>query len=108
MGNIHQTNRLSWPWWVVEVTRNGSSYISALDAFKSTTYFTTRYIQSFLMHQRPIAIALAQYFAEFDNEPKRFSEKDAILMKASALRFLKKRSTVAFQRYRKTLSSLDS
>jgi len=74
MGNIHQTNRLSWPWWVVEVTRNGSSYISALDAFKSTTYFTTRYIQSFLMHQRPIAIALAQYFAEFDNEPKRFNK----------------------------------
>lgn len=74
MGNIHQTNKLSWPWWVVEVTRNGSSYISALDAFKSTTYFTTRYIQSFLMHQRPIAIALAQYFADFDNEPKRFNK----------------------------------
>ena len=74
MGNIHQTNRLSWPWWVVEVTRNGSSYISALDAFKSTTYFTTRYIQSFLLHQRPIAIGLAQYFAEFDNEPKRFNK----------------------------------
>jgi hypothetical protein len=74
MGNIHQANKLSWPWWVVEVTRNGSSYVSALDAFKSTTYFTTRYIQSFLLHQRPIAIALSQYFAEFDNEPKRFNK----------------------------------
>jgi hypothetical protein len=74
MGNIHQNNKLSWPWWVVEVTRNGSSYISALDAFKSTTYFTTRYIQSFLLHQRPIAIALAQYFSEFDDEPKRFNK----------------------------------
>mgnify|MGYP003688980853 FL=1 len=26
------------------------------------------------MHQRPIAIALSQYFAEFDNEPKRFNK----------------------------------
>jgi len=45
---------------------------------------------------------------QFDNEPRRFPEKEVIRMKASALRFLKKRSTVAFQRYQKTLSSLDS
>jgi hypothetical protein len=74
MGTIHQHNKISWPWWVVEVTRNGSDYISSLDAFKSTTYFTTRYIQSFLLHQRPIAIALSQYFAEFDKEPRRFNK----------------------------------
>jgi len=45
---------------------------------------------------------------QFDNVLRRFPEKKAIGMKASALRFLKKRSTVAFQRYRKTLSPSDS
>ena len=74
MGTIHQHNKISWPWWVVEITRNGSDYTSSLDAFKSTTYFTTRFVHSFLIQIRPIAIALSQYFAEFDKEPRRYNK----------------------------------
>ena len=39
---VHNLNKISGPWWVVELTRNGKNYQSSKNAFLCTTYFTDR------------------------------------------------------------------
>ena len=49
---VHNLNKISGPWWVVELTRNGKNYQSSKNAFLCTTYFTDRYMTMNLMHYR--------------------------------------------------------
>lgn len=74
LGDLHKSNLLSSKWWIVELTRNGKDYSSALEAFKCTTYFTDRISQYAMFHKRPISVGLSTYFANFEN-PQRFENK---------------------------------
>lgn len=74
LGDLHKSNLLSSKWWIVELTRNGKDYRTALDAFRCTTYFTDRISQYAMFHKRPISVGLSTYFANFEN-PQRFENK---------------------------------
>lgn len=74
LADLHKSNLLSSKWWVVELTRNGKDYNTALDAFKCTTYFTDRISQYAMFHKRSVSVGLSTYFANFEN-PQRFENK---------------------------------
>lgn len=74
ISDVHKGNLISSRWWIVELTRNGKNYKSALDAFSCTTYFTDRISQYNIFHKRPLAIGMSTYFANFDS-PQRFENK---------------------------------
>ena len=75
--DVHNKNKLAGPWWVVELTRNGSDYSSAKNAFFAT-YFTDRYMTMNFMHYRQIAIAMANYFHNKSDARELLATKDQL------------------------------
>ena len=75
---VHNLNKISGPWWVVELTRNGEDYQSSKNAFLCTTYFTDRYMTMNLMHYRQIAIGMANYFYKDDNARDLLATRDPL------------------------------
>lgn len=73
---VHSLNRISGPWWVTEMTRNGKDYDSSKNAFQSTTYFYDRYITMNLMHYRQIAVGMANYFNEKEEARELLATRD--------------------------------
>ncbi len=75
---VHNLNRISGSWWVVELTRNGQSYESSKNAFLCTTYFTDRYLTMNLMHLRQIGIGMANYFVNNDQARDLLATRDKV------------------------------
>lgn len=75
---VHNLNRISGSWWVVELTRNGESYKSSMNAFLCTTYFTDRYMTMNLMHLRQIAVGMANYFVKNDQARDLLATRDRV------------------------------
>ena len=75
--DVHNKNKLAGPWWVVELTRNGSDYSSAKNAFFAT-YFTDRYMTMNFMHYRQFAIAMANYFSRKSDARELLATKDQL------------------------------
>ena len=75
--DVHNKNKRAGPWWVVELTRNGSDYKSAKNAFFAT-YFTDRYMTMNFMHYRQFAIGMANYFNSKSDARELLATKDQL------------------------------
>ena len=75
--DVHNKNKLAGPWWAVELTRNGSDYSSAKNAFFAT-YFTDRYMTMNFMHYRQLAIGMANYFNSKSDARELLATKDQL------------------------------
>jgi len=54
-------NHLARPWWATELSRNGSSYESSIDAFKQTQMFTMRWNTMTLIHNRLFSLSVISF-----------------------------------------------
>lgn len=68
-------NHLARPWWATELSRNGASYETSIDAFKQTQMYTMRWNLMTLIHNKLFSLSVINFLT---NQKFKIGRRDTL------------------------------